>query len=96
MKKVVVLLSSYNGEKYIRPQVDSILAQQGVDVRILIRDDGSRDNTLTILQEYGERVEVLKGENVGCERSFYNLVKNAGGGITLPTQIKMTYGCLTN
>ena len=39
--KVMVLLSSYNGEKYIREQLDSILTQQGVEVTPLVRDDGS-------------------------------------------------------
>ena len=45
MDKVLVLLSSYNGEKYIDEQIDSLFAQEGVDVHVLIRDDGSTDNT---------------------------------------------------
>lgn len=53
--KVMVLLSSYNGEKYIREQLDSILTQQGVEVTLLVRDDGSRDATPRILREYAER-----------------------------------------
>ena len=43
--KVIVLLSSYNGEKYIREQLDSLLAQQLQPYRIIIRDDGSSDGT---------------------------------------------------
>ena len=41
MYKVAVLMSTYNGEKYLREQIDSILAQEGVNVTLYIRDDGS-------------------------------------------------------
>ena len=78
--KVMVLLSSYNGEKYIREQLDSILTQQGVEVTLLVRDDGSRDATPRILREYAERcknVIVLPEENVGCVSSFRKLLTEA-------------------
>ena len=52
MKKCLVLLSTYNGEKYVREQIDSILAQQGVDVYIKASDDCSKDGTVIILEEY--------------------------------------------
>ena len=52
MEKVLVLMSSYNGEKYIREQIESILNQKGVNVSILVRDDGSSDRTTAILDEY--------------------------------------------
>ena len=68
MKQVQVLLSSYNGEKYIREQIDSILAQEGVSVDLLIRDDGSKDTTKDILQEYEKKhtnIHVLCDKNVG-------------------------------
>ena len=45
MKTVQILLSSYNGEKYISRQIDSILQQKDVEVHLLIRDDGSTDGT---------------------------------------------------
>ena len=51
MEKVCILLSTYNGEKYVNEQIDSLLAQENVDVTLLVRDDGSKDNTLKILQE---------------------------------------------
>ena len=50
-KKVQILLSAYNGEKYIRTQLDSILAQTWENLEILVRDDGSADQTLEILAE---------------------------------------------
>jgi glycosyltransferase involved in cell wall biosynthesis len=49
---VDVLLATYNGERYLRAQVDSLLAQSCGSFRILARDDGSTDRTTEILQEY--------------------------------------------
>ena len=50
-----VLMSTYNGELYIREQIDSILRQEDTDVRLYIRDDGSSDATVRILEEYAGR-----------------------------------------
>ena len=55
MKKVTVMMSTFNGQKFLRPQIDSILAQEGVDVTLYVRDDGSTDSTTDILQEYAEQ-----------------------------------------
>ena len=52
MKTVSVILASYNGEKYIKEQLDSILAQTYPIYEILIGDDGSADNTMSILNDY--------------------------------------------
>ena len=52
MKSVLVLMATYNGEEYLRCQIDSILNQKGVDVSILVSDDFSKDNTKNILEEY--------------------------------------------
>lgn len=49
---VEILLATYNGEKYISHQLDSILNQTYKNIRILIHDDGSTDNTLKIIKEY--------------------------------------------
>ena len=68
MSKVLVLLSTYNGEKFLKEQLDSILSQKHVDVYLLIRDDGSRDATRDIIKEYVEQnknVEWLSGD-CGC------------------------------
>ena len=50
--KVLVLLATCNGEKYLRQQLDSIYAQEDVEVSIFATDDGSTDNTIAILEEY--------------------------------------------
>ena len=76
---VVVLLSTYNGEKYIREQINSILCQEGIDFKLLIRDDGSSDSTVSIINEYMEnhvnRIFFSKGENVGFAMSFTKLLQ---------------------
>lgn len=75
---ITVLLSSYNGEKYIKEQIDSILQQNGVELRILIRDDGSTDKTVQIIESYQTKnISLIKGENVGSTRSFFELIKQA-------------------
>lgn len=80
MKHVKVLMSTYNGQKYLREQIDSILNQQGVEVSLLIRDDGSKDETLNILSEYEEKhsnIEIIRGENIGFAESFMSLIYKA-------------------
>lgn len=82
MKTVQILLSSYNGDKYISRQIDSILSQKDVEVHLLIRDDGSTDHTREIIQgyekEYPLNVKVILGENLGWKKSFFTLLKLAG------------------
>lgn len=75
-----VLLSTYNGEQYLREQLDSVFAQEGVDIQLLVRDDGSKDHTIDILHEYKERgyaVTVLSERNCGAEMSFHRLCQYA-------------------
>ena len=70
-------MSSYNGCRYIKQQIDSILAQEGVMVELYIRDDGSSDNTISIIQEYCTndlRVQFVEGEPLGVGRSFMTLL----------------------
>jgi len=78
---IQVLLSTFNGEKYIRTQLDSILRQKEVSIHCMIRDDGSIDNTFEILSEYNkqyENIELIKGENIGYGPSFMDLIRRSG------------------
>ncbi len=74
MEKVDILLATYNGEKYIREQIDSILNQTHTEFRLLISDDGSTDLTKTILEEYknkDSRIEIFFQENnLGVVKNF--------------------------
>ena len=70
--KVQVFLSTYNGEKYLREQLDSLLNQKNVQISILVRDDGSKDRTCNILEQYQSlgRLKYYKGSNLGYAKSF--------------------------
>lgn len=75
--QVAVLMSTYNGEKYIREQIDSILSQIKVNVTLFIRDDGSTDSTVKIITQYTEKYSNIKlwvGENIGVGNSFMQLL----------------------
>ena len=52
MDSVVVLMSTYNGERFLEEQIESILKQKDVDVVLYVRDDGSSDRKKQILDEY--------------------------------------------
>lgn len=75
MKTVCVLMSVFNGEKYLKEQIESILNQEDVHIILLARDDGSTDSSINILDEYRDRIHILKGENVGIIKSFSSLVE---------------------
>jgi glycosyltransferase involved in cell wall biosynthesis len=77
---VEVLMSTYNGAPYLRQQIDSILTQEGVDVRLVVRDDGSTDATLQVLAAYEEdpRVAVRSGQNLGLPEAFFRLIQESG------------------
>lgn len=79
--KIAVLMSTYNGEAYLKEQIDSILGQKDVDVYLYIRDDGSTDRTKDIIQGYVNRVNVFfkEGkENYGPGKSFMYLLYAIG------------------
>ena len=73
-------MSTYNGERFLEEQLDSILSQEDVNVSLLVRDDGSKDNTCQILSDYAlkhQNIELKLCENVGFVKSFSELVKMA-------------------
>jgi glycosyltransferase involved in cell wall biosynthesis len=74
--KIAVLLSTYNGEKFLGEQLDSLLAQSHKNFILVVRDDGSRDRTVSILESYAgdhpERIHLISrdGVNMGASASF--------------------------
>lgn len=78
MDKVTILLSTYNGERYLREQLDSLLLQKSVDVNIVVRDDGSSDTTQSILEDYQTKglIRWYTGENLKPARSFFDLMQS--------------------
>lgn len=76
---VAILLSTYNGEKYVKEQIQSLMSQTYPELKIFIRDDGSTDSTdliISEIQKTDSRVNFEKGKNLGCVRSFLNLLEN--------------------
>lgn len=80
MIKVAVVMSTYNGQRYLQEQIESILRQQGCQVELLVRDDGSEEVQLSILREYQRRgkLRLICGENLKPAKSFLEAVKLAG------------------
>lgn len=77
-KKVAVLLSTYNGEKYVAEQIHSILTQTYKNLVLVIRDDGSSDKTKKIVKEFADKYEnirMVEGKNMGFIKSFFELLK---------------------
>ncbi|MGH8318452.1 MAG: glycosyltransferase [Steroidobacteraceae bacterium] len=77
---VLVLLACYNGGAWIRSQLESILAQQEVDVRVAIRDDGSSDATLTEIAHFGgdDRVRMASSSarTGSAAQNFLRLIRD--------------------
>jgi glycosyltransferase involved in cell wall biosynthesis len=99
---VVILLSTYNGAKFLRAQLDSILNQSHRNLVVRVRDDGSTDATPEILREYARAypsLDVESGTNVGVVASYLHLLAQADGAgeffafadqddVWLPTKIE--------
>ena len=65
MVKVSIIIPVYNGEKYIREAVDSALNQTYKDFEIIVIDDGSKDNTPNILENYDNKIRWKSQKNKG-------------------------------
>lgn len=75
MSIVDIAMATYNGEKYIREQLDSIISQTFTDWRLFVRDDGSNDNTVDIVREYinkDTRIYLIEDDlgNLRVSRNF--------------------------
>lgn len=80
--KIEILMATYNGEKYIEEQIDSIINQTYKNWILLVRDDNSKDNTVSIIEEYEKkdsRIKLLRDEkgNLGFVKNFEELLKNS-------------------
>ncbi|KZK13359.1 rhamnosyltransferase RgpB [Lactococcus cremoris] len=72
-------MSTYNGEKFVAEQIESIQKQTYTDWNLIIRDDGSKDGTCEIIENFinnDSRIKLIRAENVGVIKSFHELVIN--------------------
>ena len=82
MEKVCVLLSTYNGRKFIKEQLETIYNQTYPGfITIPIRDDGSTDDTVSIIKEFPQtenrKIIMTKGMNIGPQKSFLELIRKS-------------------
>ena len=83
--KVAVLISTYNGEKYLCDQLNSLFSQDYVNFSVFVRDDGSVDDTVNILTEYKNKgmldiIEDTNG-NLGPGKAFLTLASSVDADI---------------
>lgn len=80
--RLTILLATYNGQKYLREQLDSVISQSYKDWKLLAHDDGSTDDTISILRDYANldnRIEILEDgiSGLGAAHNFLHLLKHA-------------------
>ena len=77
---ITIIINVYNGEKYIKKCIDSVINQTYKNIEILIINDGSTDNTLNIIKKYKDkRIRVISTENKGLSLSRNVGIDNAKG-----------------
>ena len=78
---ILILMSTFNGSEYLQEQIESIFSQKRVDVKLVIRDDGSTDGTVEIIEHfqtiYPSSITLIKGTNIGWRSSFFELLSYA-------------------
>lgn len=103
--KIAILMATYNVEKYVSEQIDSILKQSNRNWTLYIRDDCSSDNTVKIVQKYTSLYDNIillsdtKG-NLGCKCNFFELLQNVNSeyymfsdadDVWLPNKIQLSF-----
>jgi len=79
-QKVRILISTYNGEKYFREQLESLINQTYPHIEIYIRDDGSTDGTVAIARLFASQyknIKIFQEDNIGVINSFFSLLRCA-------------------
>lgn len=79
---VSVAMATYNGDKYIKDQIESILINLKLDDELIISDDGSTDSTLKIVKEYqrkDKRIKLFEGPRLGVKQNFANAIEHCCG-----------------
>lgn len=106
MEKIDILMATYNGEKYLKEQIESILNQTYTNIRLLISDDCSTDGTREIIKEYEKKdkriITYFQEKNLGYVKNFEFLLTKVENDIYmlsdqddcwLPEKVEHTYNC---
>ena len=105
MPRVSIILPVYNGGKFLREAIDSVLGQSYNDFELVVIDDGSTDDSVAIIQSYSNsRIKLLRnGMNLGITKSLNNGIAAAAGeylcrmdadDISMPERLKLQVGYL--
>ncbi len=81
-KRISVAMAVYNGEAYLKEQLDSILQQLQKNDELVISDDGSTDGTLDIVRAYAatdKRIQILEGPGRGIKQNIANAIAHTSG-----------------
>ncbi len=82
MYSVSVAMAAYNGENYIKPQLESILSQLKEDDEVIVSLDPSTDSTKEIIQSLNDRrIKVIDGPGQGVKKNFENAIVNCKNNI---------------
>lgn len=77
---ISVAMATFNGEKYIKEQLESIICQLNDNDEIIISDDGSTDKTINIIKSFKDkRIRVIQGPKEGVKQNFANAIKECSG-----------------
>lgn len=80
---ISIALATYNGEKYLKQQLDSIFSQTYPDFELIIGDDCSKDNTINIINEYiskGKKIKLIQNtSNLGFKKNFESIISHCNG-----------------
>lgn len=81
MVRISVCIATYNGEKYIKEQIDSIITQLDENDEIIVSDDNSTDNTINVLREYNDkRIKIYTNNGQkGYTNNFQNALTKSNG-----------------
>lgn len=80
--KISVAMATYNGEKYIKEQIETILKNLNDNDELVISDDGSSDMTVEIIKSFNDkRIKLIDGPKKGLKQNFNNAIKNTSGDI---------------
>jgi len=110
MHTLDILMSTYNGQKYIKNQIESIIAQNHDNWLLIVRDDGSCDQTCELLNNFSsadKRILVTpsQNKNIGVVQSYLQLLQHSSSpyfmfadqdDLWLPEKINLTLHALTN
>ena len=99
---ISVAIATYNGETFLRQQLDTVIAQTYKNIEIIISDDGSTDRTVEIIKSYVKQhtfIKIFENKNpIGINKNFENAIKNCAGqyialcdqdDIWLPAKLEM-------